>query len=434
MIGGLTLSLHCIRHFPTAIFLVAISPFISAVLSHESLVSSGIGPVLGSYLRIGMLLMMGFVGIAYSIKQGISFRNRFSFHFAALLLFILLAIGSAVYSIDRLFTVVRSFTFLSLFCFLTGLHVFLKDQIDVDRVLNAVFLAICLFIIANLFALLLLPPVAWPDSMSNRFQGLWGHPNTLGSLSMVSYPILMWKRNHTTGFKKHCIIGIAVLCAAMHILSGSRGTLLASTIGIGIWFIALKKYIKFFSFIVLTAFLGVAVLAATPSRFERNDDDNLNTLTGRTDFWQAAFTVLLENPLTGYGYGVGGKVLDDPRFRKKGYDNWSGGARSSLHQGYLSTAVEMGIVAFSIWIVAIVIPIWRCRHLPPNDYKAVVLSTFVACLVLNFVETTITGGNGIAAVIFWIMWTVGGKLPDMFPSRVTPRMTGMSIDQSLLPT
>ena len=65
---------------------------------------------------------------------------------------------------------------------------------------------------------------------------------------------------------------------------------------------------------------------------------------GNVGLWVFSFLIILiaERLLTGYGYSVGGKVFEDPRFYKGGMQLWSGNARESLHQGYLSICVEVG--------------------------------------------------------------------------------------------
>jgi hypothetical protein len=120
-----------------------------------------------------------------------------------------------------------------------------------------------------------------------------------------------------------------------------------------------------------------------------------------------------ESPVKGYGYGVGGKVFDDPRFLKKGWQLWSGNPKASLHQGYLTIMVEVGLFAFGIWCLAWGIVLWRCALLPPGTYKAAVLTTLSMCLVLNLVETSIIGGNSIVSIFFWLIWAAGGRLPHL---------------------
>jgi hypothetical protein len=121
--------------------------------------------------------------------------------------------------------------------------------------------------------------------------------------------------------------------------------------------------------------------------------------------------LIAERPLTGYEYGVGGKIFEEPRFYKEGMQLWSGNARVSLHQDYLSICVEVGIFAFAVWCLSWGVVIWRSVGLLPEKHRAYVLSTLSMCLVLNMAETAITGGSDISSIFFWTAWVIGGRLP-----------------------
>ncbi len=133
-------------------------------------------------------------------------------------------------------------------------------------------------------------------------------------------------------------------------------------------------------------------------------------MTGRPELWDAGFFLLKERPVLGYGYDVEGKVFDDPRFYERARVLWSGSANVPLHNGYLSVAVGLGMVGTLLWLTVLLVPLWKTVRLPYSEHKAVILSIMVACLILNFSESIITGGRSLVAIIFWISWVMAERL------------------------
>jgi O-antigen ligase len=225
---------------------------------------------------------------------------------------------------------------------------------------------------------------------------------------MLSYPILIWKYNRSEGWRKWMVpaLGIAVLC--LHVLSGSRGSLVAAVFGLLLWSVTSRKS---FRLVVVSGLVGVAGLAVVqfrPAAFYRENASTLTDLNDRPDFWRGALELIREQPLTGYGYGVDGKIWSDPRFYRPGYKLWAGNARTSLHNGYLSVAIGLGLVGFTLWCAVLFIPLWKLIAVPASDYKAVALAMLLPSLLLNFIETEVTG----MATLFWIVWVICAKLRE----------------------
>jgi O-antigen ligase len=417
-IFGLGIGTLCFRDFRIAVFLIALSPFFSNFFAGFAS-PGGVPdqePVVGSYIRIGILGLAGAVALFYILNEKLPAPEPLPGHFICLILFIAISMASTLYSIDQRFSLIRSTSFAALACFLLGCQAFLKTEADLRRILDTLFWVICFYTLANYAALVLFPGRAWSPTMPNRLQGFLSHPNTLGSLCMLSYPILFLRINQVRGAKKAAAIFVLLSCLLMQALSGSRGSILAAAAGVAVWWVTMKKYEKVVVYFLVIALAFVLVVVVQPSRFEREGNEDIGGLSGRTAFWEGVFLLITESPVKGYGYGVGGKVFEDPRFQKKGWQLWSGSPKSSLHQGYLTILVEVGLIAFTLWCGSWGLVVWRCARLPPGEYKSFVLSTLAMCLVLNFVETSITGGNTIPSIFFWIAWVIGGRLPH-FPAQ-----------------
>ena len=407
-----TITLWSFKRYDVAVFLVGLSPWLSALFippySDDLLEAT-----LGSYLRIGILLWMGMVGAIQYIRFRLSHRENAPFHFVLFGLFLLFALISTSYSIDPKFSFIRSCSFIALFGFLIGLHCWLKDVQRFEQVLNTIFLLVCFFIIIDAMSVVIFPERAWGWEVNNRFQGLWTHPNTMGSICMISYPILLWKYSRCSPIKKSMIILLMIILGSMHLLTGSRGSLLATFFGTFVWLFVQKKKVKIMLLMGLIGILTLSIIYFRPPSFGREEGAKFTDLTGRKQFWSGSYTLLMERPILGFGYGIEGKIWEDPRFFESKETLWSGSAKTSLHNGYISIAIGLGITIFFIWCIVLFFPLWQSMSLPSNEYKAFAYAVMIMCMVLNFFESVITDTSSLAAILFWIAWVLAGKLQTL---------------------
>lgn len=409
IIIGVSIIILSTKKFEIAILLVTLSPWMSALFVVNAPGYQGEAePVLGAYIRIAMIGLAGIIGLIVFLTNGKA--NDLPFSICLLGIFILCTFASTFYSLDQRHTFIRSCTFLAIFFFLIGFYAWVKNEGTFEKALNSLSLVICFFLIANLCALIFFPEKAWHWSMEDRFQGFWGHPNSIGALSMVSYPVLLWKFRQSSGNRKWVLAGYIVICALMHFLSGSRGTIAASVIGICIWLLMIDKKTNLIIFFITIALCFGAVIKIKPTVFMREKTFNLANLTGRTDFWSGAYMLIKEKPLHGYGYEVEGKVWNDIRFYNPEIGLWRGSVRASLHNGYLSVLIGVGLIGFAIWCFVLFLPLWQCFFSPSNLYKTFAVSIMVMCLVLNSIETIITGSGALTAIFFWIAWVMAVSL------------------------
>src|SRR5262245_17564960 len=103
LLASVALALLCNRRYEIAIFLVALSPLISAVFfpaTPDIDIDAGQEPALGSYLRIGLLSLTGAVGLFRFIQAWLIGRRRLSVEVLLLGGFLAFALLSTTYSID----------------------------------------------------------------------------------------------------------------------------------------------------------------------------------------------------------------------------------------------------------------------------------------------------------------------------------------------
>ncbi|MGE5411862.1 MAG: O-antigen ligase family protein [Clostridiales bacterium] len=404
-----------LRKFEYSIFLLCLSPWISAIFYDNSPAfdAHAADASLGSYLRIGLVFILSIAGIIKYIQLLPLNNGKISVNFVLLSIFIFVAILSTGYSIDKDFTLIRSVSFLALEGFMLGFDSWLssrKNHENYDKTLNVFFKFVVFCALINLSALPVLHDRVWWWEAENRFLGLWDQPNTMGSFCVISYPIVLWKFSNSKSFYARLfLILISIILVFMHFITGSRTSLIVACTGLVIWFFVLRKFLlaaSLFCAFILIAFL---LIQLKPERFQREDSNSFTDLTGREEFWKGAQTLIFEKPLSGYGYSVEGKVWEDARFYNVKNSLWKGSSRASLHNGYISTAIGVGLIAFALWSIILLFPLWRSMFLPANTYKAFFLSMIIMLLLTNFAESAITGGNSIDSVFFWIVWVMASK-------------------------
>lgn len=419
--GTAAILLCCWRHYELAIVMILVSPWINWLLYSNAVktVDEEESTGTASYIRILLVLLVGLCGLVQFFRAYFTKRITIPNYLIIFGAFICFATLSGFYSIDRKFTLIRSFEFMVFFMFLLGLHTWIDSRKKLGRTLNIYFWVAAVEIIINAAALILWSSRVWAWRMPDRFQGLTDHPNMFGALCMVTYPILIWKYGNTQQIGKTLTMFLLFLTWMLHVLSGSRSSMLASILGGLVWIgcsikiVTLKRIAIGLSFgLILT--LGVSFLLLTKPASLKRGDATITTLTGRTEFWIGCLQLIREKPIQGYGYGVAGKVWEDPRFHREGEFLWAGSAKSSLHNGYLSLAIGLGIIGLAMWLLFLSIPIFKVIWLEPSPYKTFLLMIIVELLVLNFFESALSSGSQIhTSLVFWFILILAGRLPDI---------------------
>ena len=392
-----------IRHFPLAIFLVALAPFFSSLFLPNS--DAVIAETPGSFVRLLLIALMGVAGgiVAFRIHQ--TTREPVPIPLKLLGLFLAYALVSTVYSLNWEYTAIRAGSFLTFYFFLLGLYFWIRSEAHFEAALGAILTMVLLCLLLCAFSFFVWPSHVWLYSAPSRFQGLWGHPNNLGLFCMLSYPLLLWKFSRSTSFARW-VIGIAlVMAGGMHLLSGSRTSLFAACIGLLIWFALTRQFGKLIYGVVVAMMLAITLAIWTPASFEPSGNADLADLTGRNETWRLALQYSFRKPLLGYGYDVDGEMMKgdrNPIIAQKQLP----GVRISLHNGYLNTFSGLGAVGLLLWLAIVLFGLWRSWLLPASDYRALFVATMVMGLVVNQTETSITGGRTLLGVFFWLSWTL----------------------------
>ncbi len=408
------LFIYSIQRFEIAILLILLAPLLAAIFIPNNASADADSEVgLSSYVKNGIPLMMAIVSIIKYFQYWYLHRGRIPLYLGLLSIIITFALISTTYSIDPDITFIRSFKFLILFLFLIGFYYWVIKEGQTHTFFNTLYLYAIIFIAINLIIIVVMPGKAWWWVAPDRLQGALSHPNDLGGECALIYPILLWKyAKLKEGESKIFIISCFIIITVFLLLTGSRTSILLSGASVGLWFLFSGKKVQILIWFLAISLALAVLITFTPANLQRGDQD-LTTLTGRQDFWSGAITLILERPYTGYGFNVEGKIWEDPRFYDPKLTLWSGSSKTSLHNGYISIAVGLGVVGLVIWVIILFLPIFKIRKKYLNDDFNVALTIMVMLFLSNFVEASI----GANTFIFWLSWVIVGiytfnKLPE----------------------
>ncbi len=411
---GSVLIFFWLKKFEIAFLFFALSPFITPLFYEnipaiEIVGGSPESPGIGGYTRAIILLLLGIVGIITYIKNFSKLNGKIPTHLLGLAIFVFFSFISSLYSLDPNLTLTRSLLLFSVFGFLLGFNSWLQEKGNINKALNILFIIVTISIFVTIIGLFALPARTWWHK-SPRLIGFWEHPNNLGAFCMLVYPIIFWKFYNIRNPKKYFILLILFLNILLHILSGSRSTLIASLLGITIWLLLEKNWIKLFFIVLILGISFITLVYFSPSSFYREEGSKITDLSSRDSIWKGAFIFVKDHPFIGYGYGVEGEIFKDESKIDLEGSFIEKDAHQSMHNGYLSVVVNLGLLGLFLWLFVLFIPLSIALPIPFNEIKAYSVVTISMVLITNFTESNITGYSTATDIYFWIAWIIAGNL------------------------
>jgi O-antigen ligase len=413
VIVGIAIGYLSINNLRLLVIPFSLSTFIASIFfTNEPIWISGeIEAGIGSYLRAGFLIFSGGVAILYYLRNIRIHKFRIPLHLILLFIFIFFSILSTFYTIDFKATLTRSSLFLALAFSLLGMDFWLDSNDKLKKFLNTIFYLLAIILILNLISMVAIPSRSWWWKTPSRLLGILSHPNELGGLCMVSFPIIFWKLNNTIGNSKYLVWLVALINTIVLIATGSRTSLIVSILGFIIWFIVHKDWIKLATLgAILT--IGIIIISQVgfPS-YSRNEGSKITDLTERELIWEGVSVFLEEKPILGYGYAVEGKIFDNQLLFDMEGQFFNPNSQQPLHNGYLSIFIGGGLVGLSIWMIAILLPVYfLLKSKVELSFKAYALATIIPILIANVVESALTGYLSATDIYFWLAWLVAGKV------------------------
>lgn len=270
-----------------------------------------------------------------------------------------------------------------------------------------------------------------------RYQGLGENPNTVPLLLAPCLPLVVWllagERSRRT---RILLVALGLLFDGSIIASGSRGSLIAGFVGIGViaLFAPLRARLRAIllctTAVVLAASIGIALLptsegpswvpppaphvAAAPGSHPKPGYTNVEGafpldsdigsilpdskpsrrtlfgLTGRGEAWRGAIDLADERPVDGYGFGTESIVFVDR------WADFVGGLPESSYIGMYLQLGAAGVIALVALLAALAVALVRRRWAAAGP-----LGALTAGVILAVVQSYIYSVGDIATLALW---------------------------------
>ncbi len=305
-------------------------------------------------------------------------------------LFVLLAIGSALWSTDPRNTFALAVA-LAVPLFLAGQ---IAHYVPPDRFLAITDWTLRVVVFVSLATGALLPAIGITqrDVNSGTLRGIYEHRNGMGFIVVLAIVTLLVRR---WGDRKHRLSTVALLAvyAIALVWAGSVGAIVFFLIGLVVYgaarWLAAQRPEHRGPLTIAGACFGVVVLVIgsqfIPQLLELFGRDL--TFTNRIFIWQGAVEAWRAQFMFGYGWA---NIIGEDDAAANTISEYAGYFVRSTHNGYLATALQLGIVGLVIAVLFLLVLLVRTfRQAVATPAPMTVWSFFVVVLLIggDFVET-----------------------------------------------
>lgn len=239
-----------------------------------------------------------------------------------------------------------------------------------------------------------------------RFSGVYSNPNYAGGAAAISIAICIFPfaRARTAATLGLVVFGVAIQCVSL-VLSSSRGSILALTIGLIFFLLTRFRVVKLIAVIFsMGAVLSILMISPLSHRlvsFLGSAPQLLETASsGRAEIYRLLIARWLTVPLTGSGY--------------RSTELSSGTIGVSAHNIFLQALVETGLVGF-LALLAVLFLIFVAGHL--RGKVSPLLWFAVTALSFELTESTLYGFGSTLTTVTWLLlmaYASLGKFPEVF--------------------
>lgn len=364
------------------------------------------------FLRYPMLLTLAMPLAWRAVARGKIWQGGF----AGLTIFYAWAAFSIAWSSVPAISAGRLVPVVILFAAFTAVTAEVESREQVDAIMARLLLGCAVMVGLEVGALLLLPgdltwwlPQGMPDALP-RFRGISDNPNVVGELMLVTVTaaVVSWP---ALGRLKPAAAPAMAASIVLAVLADSRSSFVALAVGLAaylLWRWRLRGLLV--CAVLAAAVLGGSSIARRGGRVEAYAMRDITTLTGRTEAWRFEIEALARSPLLGYGYASEGQVFQDRRF-PQWESFWDQGAETSLHEGYLSIALGLGVPALLLWLYLTLRPFAAILRAGDDPWKLrlLVLLGALPVLVSSFAESAIGELRYPRGVMFALCWMIAER-------------------------
>jgi O-antigen ligase len=384
---------------------------------------------------------------AMALRQHALALLRFSVAVAAVV-FLVLAVESAAWSVNPRLTLERAATFVLLLATAAALAAVCAGEPEaVRRALWGIVAGAFAVTVLGLLVLAFDHNAAVENAtldLPTRYRGFGENPNTVALLLALCLPVVTWLALHSRSRRELVLaIGAGLAFDASIAASGSRGAIVAGFAGTFV-VLALTRSsarVRLASAAAVAALLAATIVVALaptskgegsapkqahpvanaprpkpgyldvqgayPLEFDVGTmapgeaaptHRTLFGLTGRGEAWRGAIDQANKRPALGYGFGTEDRVFVDR------YANFAGGLPENSYIGIYMQLGAVGLAAFLGLVGVLAFGMVRARMTPE---ATVSLAVLVSALVLAVVQSYIYSVGDIGTVTVWVCSFLG---------------------------
>src|SRR5580704_8957801 len=393
-------SIYCTsRHVSWLLFVLVLIEAVAA-----SAFAAGSDAKIGAFVRYPLSFLFILPFIASLWRSGILRQGGFRDYG----IYLIWALLSVSYSILPAVSIARAFAAILPFLAFCAIVSEVRSGEDARRMMGVLLAGCGVVVAANYLAIFIQPGTAWQIDTEQgmlRFVGFLTEPNEIGNLMLATIGAGVGYWPIASKGKKVLAAAAMIGALVLGAMADSRSPIVGLVIGAGVYLVWKYRAKGLIGIVILCAILyaGEHVVSGMHEYLDRGD---VASFTGRQVAWDFAINKVKERPLVGYGYEVEGQILSSQYF--PGWDAvWSLGYQSSLHNGYVSRAISLGIPALLFWLFIVLRPSISCflRDRDPWHLRSMVPLTVLPVLILDFTESVVDCRSfaGILLALAWAM-------------------------------
>lgn len=289
----------------------------------------------------------------------------------------------------------------------TLIAVYLGLNIPLSRMLKVSVWILGFIMLASVVAALFVPTLGLFEYQgADAWAGVLASKNTLGFWAAITFllsaSMCFWSFRTGQKLILFGIVMLSLLCIYKSLSATSYLSLVSAALVMLYLHASLNLRLNVVAMILLAVlFSGIATFAFsyidTAELIGRSGD-----LTGRSEVWSQTWKLILERPLTGYGYGVLWFPTEDSLWIQKSLTDFSWTVYHA-HNGLLQIASEIGLpltIITTLMILQQIVEIIYCQYQRQQPGVLFVLGFVVALLVSNYSEARLLGNREL----YWIFF------------------------------
>lgn len=341
----------------------------------------------------GGVLVVGLANLPASMRY---FR---SVPAIALAVYLALAVASAAYAPEPMFTLIHAVSFVGLFLFTGALVARLSFR---DIMTTALVVLGFHVLLALAFAPLGKVPPAWMISGDGgtvfRLQGFVGHPLRLADVASLGV-LCAWVMWLQGWLQLRLLVVVLALGAATLVLAHERMPVAACLLAL----MSLGRYRPLAAWCVLglviaglfSAMFAPAIINGLAAAVSRGGGaEEIFTLTGRVEVWRQSLLIAADRPFFGYGFSSAVHVFAERYHVARGYALPTG-AEGTLPQ----SLIGLGVIGTAFLVVTLISMLaFSIRN------RDSMLNPFICYMFFTGITTSNAIGRSVnGATLFWML-------------------------------